>query len=104
MSEFAGALRERILIERRGEAGAAASEGWRHDGAAWAAVAPLGPGERIVAGALSARPRWRITIRQRGGIDLDSRIIWRARTLRLVAIVEDPRQPDRLVLDTEEQS
>lgn len=102
MSEFAGALRERIQFERPGPTGTAAAH-WQPDGAAWAAVAPLGPGDRIAGGTLSARPRWRVTVRRRGGIDLDCRIIWRTRTLRLVAITEDPRQPDRLVIDTEEQ-
>lgn len=108
MSEFAGALRERIVFERPGGAPdpAAAPTGgaaWYHDGAAWAAVEPLGPGERIVAGALSARPRWRLIIRARDGLDLDSRVLWRGRILRLVAIEADPRTADRMLLLSEEQ-
>lgn len=105
MSDFAGALRERIAFERRAEPGGDAPPGdaWRHDGAAWAAVTPLGPGARIIAGSLSARPRWRVTVRARGGLDLDSRILWRGRVLMIVAIEEDPRTPDRIDLITEEQ-
>ena len=106
MSEFAGALRERIAFERRSDerdllAGALGK--WRYDGAAWAAVAPLGFGEAVAGDALSSLPRWRITLRKREGIDLSSRIVWRGRYLRIRSVESDPREPAQMILTVQEQ-
>lgn len=106
MSEFAGALRERIAFERRSNERdllAGARGKWRYDGAAWAAVAPLAPGDLEQADSLSALPRWRVTVRRREGIDLNSRIVWRGRYLRVRSIESDPREPAQMILVTEEQ-
>jgi SPP1 family predicted phage head-tail adaptor len=106
MTEFAGALRERISFERRSEERdllAGARGKWRYDGAAWAAVTPLGIGDEVEADALSALPRWRVTIRKREGIDPASRIIWRGRYLKVRGVESDPREPAQMILSTQEQ-
>jgi head-tail adaptor len=106
MSEFAGALCERISFERRSDARdllAGVRGKWRYDGAAWAAVAPLGAGDAVEGDALSALPRWRVTIRSREGLEPGSRIIWRGRFLRVRSVESDPREPAQLILTTQEQ-
>lgn len=106
MTEFAGALRERISFERRSDERdllAGARGKWRYDGAAWAAVTPLGAGDPVEADSLSALPRWRIIIRKREGIDLSSRIVWRGRYLRVRSAESDPREPAQMILIAQEQ-
>ena len=66
--EFSGSLKERVSIEqRRNERDvlAGAKRGFTYDGAAWAAVSPLFPAGLSVADALSALPRWQVTMRKR---------------------------------------
>ena len=106
MTEFAGALRERIAIERRNDERdmlAGARGKWRYDGAAWAAITPLAPADLVVADAISALPRWRVTIRKRESIDASSRIVWRGRYLNVRSVESDPREPAQMVLTTQEQ-
>lgn len=106
MSEFAGQLRERIAFERRSDERdilAGVRGKWRYDGAAWAAVTPLGTGEQIEADSVSALPRWRVTLRKRDGIDPGSRIVWRGRYLRVRNVESDPREPAQMILTTQEQ-
>lgn len=103
--EFAGALRERVTIEQPNTARDALggrSGGYLYDGAAWAGVAPLLPADLSVADALSALPRWSVTLRKREGIAPGTRIVWRGRYLRVRGVVSDPRDPARMVLTCEE--
>lgn len=103
--EFSGALRERVAIEqRRAERDvlAGAKRGYTYDGAAWVAVAPLMPAGSSVAEALSALPRWQVTMRKREGIGPATRLVWRGRFLAVRAVVSDPREPARMILNCEE--
>ena len=105
MSEFAGALRERVTIERRlgnRDVLGGASGHYAYDGAAWAAVSPLIPADLSLADSLSAMPRWQVTIRKREGIDLRTRFVWRGRFLGVRSCISDPRDPARMVLTCEE--
>jgi head-tail adaptor len=52
--------------------------------------------------ALSAMPKYRVTIRQRDGISLDQRITWNGRTLMVRQLLDDPRTKDRIVMRCEE--
>ena len=103
--EFAGALRERVTIEQpnpaRDTLGSRAG-GYLYDGAAWAAVAPLLPADLSAADALSALPRWSVTLRKREGVAPGTRLVWRGRYLRVRSVVSDPRDPARMVLTCEE--
>jgi head-tail adaptor len=106
MSEFSGALRERVTIERRAEARDAlggATGGYLYDGAAWVAVAPIVPQSLIAADAVSALPRWRVTMRKREGIGPWTRLVWRGRFLAVRACESDPRDPARMTLTCDEQ-
>lgn len=106
MSEFAGALRERITIERRNDARdrlAGALGKWRHDSVAWAAITPITASDIFVANTLSALPRWRVTMRKREGVDLRARIVWRGRYLSPRGVENDPRDPAQMIVTTEEQ-
>ncbi|HMT43198.1 MAG TPA: head-tail adaptor protein [Chakrabartia sp.] len=104
-AEFAGALRERVTIERRlGDRDAIAGASGRHvyDGAAWVAVSPLIPGADAMGDARSALPRWQITMRKREGIGPWTRLVWRGRFLRVTSVLSDPRDPARMVLTCDE--
>lgn len=106
MTEFAGALRERVTIERRSAVRDALGRGdgrWVYDGAAWVGVAPLVAAELTAADALSALPRWTVVMRKREGIGPQTRLVWRGRFLAVRAVVSDPREPARMVLTCEEQ-
>lgn len=105
MSEFAGTLSERITIER--PAGARNSMGLQE--AEWelvcrclAVIAPETPGPEAEAMALSAMPRFRVTIRKRDGIAIDQRIGWNGRLLMIRQLLEDPQAKDRITLRCEE--
>lgn len=103
--EFAGALRERISIEQRRherDVLAGAVRGYTYDGASWASVSPLAPGDVALADALSALPRWRVTMRKREGIGPATRIVWRGRFLAVRSVVSDPAEPAQMQLLCEE--
>ena len=120
-SEFAGTLRERVLVERPVEArtpigvqqfGAGLSNltagfgvqrfGWERVASCLAAIVPEGAGAEREAMALSAMPRFQVTIRMRDGIAIDQRIRWGARTLMVRQLLSDPRHGDRIVMRCEE--
>ena len=104
-AEFAGTLRERVLIERptasRNAMGLQEAE-WEPVCRCLAAVALESFGPESEAQALSAMPRYRVTIRRRDGIAIDQRISWNARRLMVRQLLEDPRTKDRIVMRCEE--
>jgi len=103
--EFSGSLKERVAIEqRRAERDvlAGAMRGYTYDGAAWAAVAPLFPASLAEADALSALPRWQVTMRKREGIGPATRLVWRSRFLAVRSVLSDPREPAKMILTCEE--
>ena len=74
MMEFAGSLRERIVIERPSEARSAMGlqvAGWDDVARCLAAVEPDGAGNEREAMALSAMPRFKVSIRLREGVAID---------------------------------
>jgi head-tail adaptor len=105
VTEFAGTLRERIIIERpttlRTPAGLQES-GWEQVATCLAAIRLEGVGAEIEGQALSAMPRLRVTIRRRDGIAIDQRIRWSQRTVMIRQLLEDPRFPDRIMMRCEE--
>lgn len=104
--EFSGSLRERVAIEQRRterDVLAGAKRGYTYDGAAWVAVAPLMPAGLSVAEALSALPRWQVTMRKREGIGPETRLVWRGRFLAVRTVTSDPRAPEKMVLTCEEK-
>ncbi len=104
-AEFAGSLRERVMLERRlgsRDAIAGATGSYGYEGAAWASVAPLAPGALSEGGALSVLPRWMVTLRKREGIDQRFRLTWRGRYLAVRSVSNDPRVPERMQLACDE--
>ena len=105
MSEFAGTLTERVIIERpigaRTAMGVQTSE-WQQVCRCLASVQLEGAGVESEAQALSSMPKYRVTIRQRDGISIDQRIAWRGRMLMVRQMLDDPRSRDRIVMRCEE--
>jgi len=105
MTEFAGTLRQRIMVERptttRTPTGLQES-GWERVASCLAAIELEGVGPESEAMAFSAMPRLRVTVRQRSGFAIDQRIRWGTRTMMVRQLLDDPRYPDRLVMRCEE--
>src|SRR3954469_9833870 len=84
MTEFAGTLRERIVVERpvslRNAMGLQ-EPGWEEVCRCLAAVTLESVGAEAEAQALSSMPKYRVTIRQRDGVSLDQRITWNRRKM-----------------------
>ena len=105
MSEFAGALKERIIIERPTDLRTASglqTAGWETVARCLAAIVAEGAGAEAEAMALSAMPRFRVTIRRRDGIAVGQRVIWGGRALLVKQRIDDPRLPDRILMRCEE--
>jgi head-tail adaptor len=93
MSEFAGTLRERIIVERpisvRNEMGLQ-EPGWEEVCRCLAAVALDSVGQESEGQALSAMSRFRVTVR------------WGARNLMVRQLIDDPLKEDRISMRCEE--
>lgn len=103
--EFAGTLKERILIERASTERTAMglqTAGWETVARCLAAIEAEGVGAEAEAQALSAMPRYRVSIRPRDGVGIDQRISWGKRVLMVRQLVDDPRRKDRLIMRCEE--
>jgi len=103
--ELAGILKERVAIETRlgtRDSIAGATGKYAYCGEAWASLMPAAPGAQERGDALSAMPRWKVTMRKREGIGLNTRLIWRRKYLGIRAVKSDPREPAFMVLTCEE--
>lgn len=103
--EFAGTLRERILIERQAPSRNAMGLqefGWEPVARCLASVVLEGVGPESEGQALSAMPRFRVAIRKRDGIAIDQRVSWNGRMMMVRQLLEDPKARDRLTLRCEE--
>jgi head-tail adaptor len=105
VSEFAGTLKERILIERPvalRTQGGLQQPGWETVARCLAAITVEGAGPEAEAQALSAMPQYRVAIRRRDGIAVGQRVSWRARAMLVKQRIDDPKLPDRILLKCEE--
>ena len=103
--EFAGTLRERVLIERpisSRNAMGLQEPGWETVCSCLANVVLDSVGAESEAQALSAMPKFRVTIRQRGGVAIDQRVTWNGRKLMVRQMLDDPRNKDRIAMRCEE--
>ena len=103
--EFAGTLRERIVIERAislRNAMGLQEPGWEQVCRCLASVTLESVGPERQAQSLSAMPRYRATIRRRDGVSIDQRVIWNSRKLMVRHLLDDPRDKDRLTMRCEE--
>lgn len=104
-AEFAGTLRERIVIERTVTTRTAMgvqSAGWEIVCRCRASVVAEGAGAEREGMALSAMQRFKVSIRTRDGIAIDQRVSWAGHVMMVRQLVEDPRAKERLVLRCEE--
>jgi len=103
--EFAGTLRERIVIERAislRNAMGLQEPGWEQVCRCLASVTLESVGPESEAQSLSAMPRYRVTMRRRDGVSIDQRVIWNSRKLMVRHLLDDPRDKDRLTMRCEE--
>lgn len=103
--EFAGSLRERVLIETRldnRDTLGGANGKYAYSGEAWAALMPMVPANLSQADSLRAMPGWQVIMRKREGIDPRVRLTWRGKYLAVRQVVSDPREPSHMVLTCEE--
>jgi head-tail adaptor len=106
MNEFAGRLRERIVIEKPSEVRTTTglrSEGWEPLTSCWGAIEQDGVGRDAIATAMSAMPRFRVTVRARDDLSIGQRVRWGKRILAMRQLLANPLQPDRIVLRCEEE-
>lgn len=104
-AELAGRLNQRILIERPSAVrtdGGLQTSGWELVARCLAAIEPEGAGAETEAMALSAMPRFRMTLRRRDEVAVGQRVSWAGRVLAIRQRLDDPRAPDRMVLRCEE--
>lgn len=104
-TEFAGTLRERVLIEQpisTRNAMGLQEPGWETVCSCLASVSLESVGAESEAQALSAMPKYRVTIRARDGIALDQRVTWNTRKLMVRQLLDDPRFKDRIAMRCEE--
>lgn len=104
-AEFAGTLKERILIEKPSSDRTAMglrTAGWETVARCLAAIEPESVGPEVEAQALSAMPRFRVSIRWREGIAIDQRIQWGKRAFMIRQLIDDPRKKERIVMRCEE--
>jgi len=105
MNEFAGTLKQRIRIERpvdlRTDSGLQ-QPGWERVCDCLAAIVAEGTGAEAEAQALSAMPRYRVTIRCREGVAVGQRVVWETRAMLVKQRIDDPAAPDRILLRCEE--
>ena len=103
--EFAGTLNERVLIEApvaiRTPLGLQ-EFGWVAVCRCLASVVAEGVGPESEAMALSAMPRFRVTLRKRDGIAIDQRVSWKGGMMMIRQLLDDPKAKDRLTLRCEE--
>ena len=103
--EFAGSLKQRVTIERPTllrTASGLQEVGWEQVATCLAAIVAEGVGAEAEAMALSASPRFRVTIRARDGISVGQRVIWGERVMLVRQRIDDPRSPERITLRCEE--
>jgi head-tail adaptor len=105
MGEFAGALSERILIEQPSaerDATGLQQPIWETLCECRASVTLEGVGAQSQGQALSAMPRYRVSIRRRDGVALDQRVTWGERRLMVRQLLDDPRAKDRITMRCDE--
>ena len=102
--ELAGALRERVELQRRDDArdtiGGAVGD-WVSLGMAWAAIEYERAGAGVAGDAADASPWWRVTMRALD-VSVGDRMLWIGRVLAVRSVERDPRFPDRLRARVEE--
>jgi len=86
-----GSARQRVRLEAKvltPDGGGGFSEAWEAYAVVWADITPAGGGERVEAGRLEPRVTHRVTIRRRGDVSANHRVVWGARMLAIRAVLD----------------
>ena len=75
---------------------------WQFDRALWAAIRSEGFSEEETGGRRFMIHRFRVVVRHRADIAAPSRLLWRGRTLKIVAVSDPDMRGERLHLICEE--
>ncbi len=98
--EFAGALREAVLIQPLISPGT-----WGDGVVAWAALTPVQDFQLVDIGERRiGRPRYHLTLRTPTVATPTSRFSWRGRRLVVVRLEPDPRLRDRVTFLVEDRT
>ncbi|MCE9650578.1 MAG: phage head closure protein [Parvibaculum sp.] len=100
----AGNLRERVTIEapsRNADGAGGADIEWTPLATVWAEVADQGGNEQVLGERTEARARHRVTMRHRGDVTAEMRLVWRGRTLDIRALRDPDGRRQWLAIDTE---
>lgn len=105
MSDAIGALRARVQLERpvrvADEIGGAALA-WLAAGTVWAEIAAEGGGAGTAFDTAPSTALYRLTLRRRDGVRAGWRVLWGARVLRILAVLDEGRA--RIALRCEEET
>jgi head-tail adaptor len=96
MNEVAGALSERVALERRVRAADGAGgfvESWVSVETLWAGLELVRPGPEVEAERLRRAGRYRVTLRDRADLTFDVRLVWRGVVLGVLGVTRDPARP-----------
>lgn len=96
---FAGALRERVTIERRHEGTddlAGDPGAWISVEDGWASIRPDHGRPNTDGAAISTRRRYRIMMRDLPEFGLRHRLMWKGLALMPLSVERDPSSPDRM--------
>lgn len=103
--EFAGGLRETVVIELSLAAAAGTPGAWSDGDHAWAALVPVDDVQLVDIGERRiGRPRYHLTLRTPTAATVTSRFRWRDRLLVVVRLKPDPRARDRLTFLVEDRT
>lgn len=103
--ELAGALDQRVVVQRREEARddlGAPGGAWGPVATLWARIAPLAPAPWGGGDRPAAPARWRATVRGAADVRPGDALDWRGARLLVRTVLADPAWPDRLLLDLEQ--
>lgn len=75
---------------------------WVFDRALWGGVEPRSINETVENGRLSVTQTYRVTLRYRADFPARARLVWKGRTLRVVAVSDPDNRAERLHLICEE--
>lgn len=99
-----GRLDQRVTIQTRtrtSDGGGGHALGWTNLATVWAKVAPLSGRERAMAEQLEAPRTYRVTIRRRGDVTADCRLLWNGQAMNIRFVADAGSRAPYLDLDCE---
>jgi SPP1 family predicted phage head-tail adaptor len=101
----AGQIRHRVTIQERTTTTDQAGqplETWTEVLAAWAAIEPVGGREYLESRSIQTDVSHQVRMRYQAGVTADMRVLYGARTLRIVAVINRDERNREMLLMCEE--